>query len=261
MTVRINSTLLIVGLSILSIGLPRDAAAQAHQSQAAFETAIRDDSSSPYVVLMTVVDDRTGQASTGCNTANLLRGAIYIEKFGSIESKVTTETHSRLEVVKTLAAENTSHVFHFSHPAALPNVLPFRYPDACAAIERGTSARIQDLTGKVVFGPFTEGPSVHLSSCAPPAYRPELKAGIEGKTIISPTISLKVEPDGTLKESKVTRSSGSAELDEAVRTALSAYRFSPRTIDGVPVPEATWTTIMIGSRTAWIRGATAGPPP
>ena len=153
MPVRRISILLIVGLSIPSIGLPRDSAAQARQSQAAFETAIRDKSTSPYIVLVTVVDDRTGQASTGCNGANLLLGAIYLEKWGGFDSKVTPETNSRLEEVEKIALENASHVFHFSNRAALDNVLPFRYPEACAAIERGSRARIGDRGGQILLEP------------------------------------------------------------------------------------------------------------
>jgi TonB-like protein len=254
MPLRSISTLLIAALSILSIGLPEDCAAQARQSQAAFETAIRDNSTSPYVVLFTVVDDRTGQTRIGCTTANLLRGAIYLEKWGSFDSKVASETISRHKEAETFALENTSHVFHFSSQAALNNILPFRYPEACAAIERGSRARIGDRGGQLLLGPFVEGPSVNLSSCPPPAYRPDVKAGIEAGTFVSPTISLLVGPEGTLKEGKVSGNSGSEHLDAAVRAALSACKFSPRTIDGVPVPEATWTTFTIGSRTVWFRG-------
>jgi TonB family protein len=241
------STLLIVGLSVLSIGLPTQSAAQARQSQAAFETAIRDRSTSPYIVLITVVDDRTGQVSTGCNSANLLRGAIYLQKWGRFDSRVTPETHSKFEEVEKIALENTSHVFHFSNQEALNNILPLRFPEACAAIERGSRARLGDRTFRIILGPFFEGPSVILSSCPPPAYPPEEKADTEG----APTISLLVESDGTLKESKVTVSSGSVLRDEAVRAALSACKFSPRTVDGEPVPEATWMTIRIGSRAVW----------
>jgi len=67
-------------LVVLSLTLMAGtSAADPRQSQAAFEAAIRDRSTSPYIVLITVVDDRTGQTGTGCSGANLLLGAIYIE--------------------------------------------------------------------------------------------------------------------------------------------------------------------------------------
>ncbi len=242
MPVRAISTLLIAGL--LSIGLPEESAAQARQSQAAFETAIRDNSTSPYVVLITVVDDRTGQASSGCNTANLLRGAIYLEKWGSIDRDAAPEANTRRKEVEKIAVENLSHVFHFSNPAALKNILPFRDWEACAAIEQGSRVRIGDRSGQIILGPFVEGPNINLSSRPPPAYP---KPNNEGGT----TVVLLVGRDGELKESKLTGSSGSAGWDEAVLVALSACRFTPRTIDGEPVPEATWTTISIGNRARW----------
>jgi TonB family protein len=232
------STLLIVGLSVLSIGLTTQSAAHARQSQAAFETAIRDKSTSPYIVLITVVDDRTGQVSTGCNSANLLRGAIYREKRGDSDRTVSPEE------VEQVALDNTSHVFHFSNQAALNNILPFRYPEACAAIERGSRARIADITGQVVLGTFSEGPGIVRSSCPPPTYPKPSDAG-------DITVALLVGQDGALKQSKVTRSSGSARWDEEVLAAFSVCRFSLRIIDGEPVPGATWMTITMGSRARW----------
>jgi TonB family protein len=236
MPARVPLILSIVGL--LSIALPEKPAAQARQSQAAFETAIRDRSTSPYIVLVTVVDDRTGQLSTGCNSVVLLRSAIYREQRGIVGSEVTAE-----EVIK-IALDNTSHVFHFSNPAALSNILPFRYPEACAAIERGSRARIADITGQVVLGPFVEGPMLRRSSCPPLAYP---KPDKDGSTVIA----LLVGRDGKLKESKITQRSGSAGWDEAVLAGLSACSFTPRTIDGEPAPEAAWLTISMGNRAGW----------
>jgi TonB family protein len=247
MPARGISTLFIAGLSALSIVLPKNSAAQSLQSQAAFETAIRDESTSPYVVLITAIDDRTGQADTGCTGANLLLGAIYLEKWGSYD-KARLGTNSMRDEAEKIALENTAHVFHFSNQSALDNVLPFRYPEACAAIKTGVRARIGDRSGQILLGPFVEGPSVILSSCPAPVYPSEdRKDGNES----SPNIALLVGPDGTLKESKVADSSGSTRIDEAVRAALSACKFSPRTIDGEPMPEASWMTIRIGRRAVW----------
>ena len=85
------------------------------------------------------------------------------------------------------------------------------------------------------------------SSCAPAADPRGTDPSYEGVAI-----SILVGPDGTLKESKVTGSSGSAYLDQAIRAALSGCKFTPRTIDGEPVPEATWTGIWMGSRARWM---------
>ena len=46
-----------------------------------------------------------------------------------------------------------------------------------------------------------------------------------------------VDVDGTVVESKVTRSSGSRDLDFAARDALSKCRFNPLLVDGVPVKD------------------------
>jgi hypothetical protein len=127
-------------LTILSAGIPEQSAAEAVQSQANFAAAIRDDSTSPFIILLTVVDDRTGQARTGCTDAPFLIGAIRIE------------TELNEAEAKRLALANTSHVFHFTKQKALDN-LPFRYAIACTAIEHGSSARIQDRTGQILIFP------------------------------------------------------------------------------------------------------------
>jgi TonB family protein len=243
MPVQSIGKLFVLGLSIFWFGSPTDAVAQARQSHAAFETAIRDTSTSPYLVLITVVDDRTGQVSTGCDTANRLLGAIYLEKWGSFETNDRSQATARHEEVKRIALENTPHTFHFSNQAALNNVLPLRFAEACAAIERGVHAKMADITGQILFGPFVRAPGIVRSGCSPPAYpKPS-----EGST----TVALLIGEDGTLRESKITGSSGSRHWDEAVLAALSACKFSPRTIDGEPDPEPTWMTIMIGSRARW----------
>ncbi len=117
-----------------------------------------------------MVDDRTGQASTVCVEANLLKGAIYHEKWGSfyrsdtprtnegaldflnfknqIRPKPKPENVARWKEVDEIAVANTSHVFHFSNPEALDSVSR-HYPEACAAIEQGKRARIEDSTGRI----------------------------------------------------------------------------------------------------------------
>jgi len=148
------------------------------QSSEHFATAIRDNTTSPYYVLITAVDDATGQSSTGCTTANLLLGAIHIE-YG-----LAYDRQGAVNAVN-MALTNASHIFHFSKPEALANI-PFRYSPhdleearrliqplndqqlrerfaergdlqawatatrnarACALVERGLSVRIADRSG------------------------------------------------------------------------------------------------------------------
>jgi hypothetical protein len=234
MPARIASISFIFALSIFATGLSRDSAAQTRQSQAAFETAIRDSSTSPYVVLVTVVDGRTGQAGTGCTLAPFLLGAIYIEKWGSPLNKAAAEARPRLEEAVHVALTNTSHVFHFSNQAALDNILPLRYQEACSAIEKGSRARISHRTRRVILGPFVEGPGI-ISPC-PAVANATKEAGS--------AISLLIGPDGKLKDIKVSGNSGPVrQKEEEIRSALSVCKFLPRTVDGDPAPEGVWMTI------------------
>jgi TonB family protein len=239
--------LVILATLALLVGEASVCMAEPYQPHANFVAAIQDTSTSPYVVLLTAIDDRDGQAHSGCTTANLLRGAIYKHVWGLSGSQSRAEDELRGEEVRRILTENTSHVFHFSNPDALSNVLPFQisahYPQACEAIARGIRVRIADLTGQPIFGPFAEGPQIIWRSC-PSAPLPE--SDLSGLTM--PTISLLIAPDGTSRETKVTNSSGSRKLDEAVRAALSACKFKPRTIDDRPVPEAAWFTMRISNR-------------
>jgi TonB family protein len=235
-------------LAVLSLVLMAGtSAADPRQSQAAFETAIRDHSTSPYIVLITVVDDRTGWTSTGCSGANLLLGAIYIEQWGHIDGTAAPEARARFAEVERIALENTGHVFHFSNERALANILPFRYPEACAEIAKGRRARIGDISGGVLLGPFVEGPKVVWSSCPSAAYPLDAKPSDKGAT----GLSVLVGPDGSVREINVTESSGFAALDETIRSALSRCKFEPRVIDGEPVPEATRMSIRLGNQAKW----------
>jgi TonB family protein len=248
MRVRSVSIAIILGLSIPSIARAEDVATRPYQSRAAFETAIGNRSTSPYVVLITVIDDRTGKSQTGCTLAPFVVGALYREKWGAAENQTAAETNARYEEARKIALENTSHIFHFSSEAALNNVV-LEYPEACRAIEQGKTARIADRSGQLLIGPFVEGPAVNLRSCPPPTYPSDEKINDEGGT----GISLLIGPDGSVLESKVTESSGSARRDEAIRAALSACKVKPKTIDGEPVPEPTILTIQMGNRAHWAR--------
>lgn len=141
----------------LLIGRATPCVAEPYQSHANFEAAVRNSSTSPYVVLLTAIDDRTGRPSTGCTTVDLLKGAIWRETWGQSVASTVAEGRSRDEKVRRILIRNTSHVFRFSDPAALRNILPFqisaRYPHACDAIARGIRVRIADLTGQPIFVP------------------------------------------------------------------------------------------------------------
>jgi hypothetical protein len=233
MPARYTSISFALALAIFATGLSGRSTAQTRQSQAAFETAIRDSSNSPYVVLITVVDDRTGQAETGCTLATFLRGAIYVEKWGSPVNRPAAETRPRLEEAQQIALANTSHVFHFSSQAALDNILPLSYQEACSAIEKGARGRIDHRSRRVILGPFVEGPGV-IFPC--PAVADATKEA-------GSALSLLIGPDGNLKDLRLSNESGPVQQEEEIRTALSACKFRPRTVDGDPTPEAIWMTV------------------
>jgi hypothetical protein len=120
------------------------------QEQAQFETAIRDASTSPYLVLVTAVDDRTGVSWTGCIPAPLLKGAIRFELQRSDEVKPTASVTEAVQI----ALGNQSHVFHFSKPNALINLTPLikgQYREACEMLKSRGCVRLADLTGQPTY--------------------------------------------------------------------------------------------------------------
>jgi TonB family protein len=229
-------------LGILALFGPVSWADEMRQSQAHFEAAIKDRSTSPFVVLLTVVDDRTGQSRTGCTEANSLIGAIVIEKEGGY-GKSNAENMVKIDKAINEALENKEHVFHFADQAALDNI-HFGYQEACSFIAQGLTARIADITGRTLHGPFVRGPMIDPSSCPPPEYPVSETAG---KKTEPPQISFLIAPNGDVKDSKIASSSGSAVLDRIALSAYSACKFSPPTIDGAPASEPAWITF----RPAW----------
>lgn len=152
------------------------------QSQSSYEAAIRNQSTSPSYVLISVADDETGQQNPVCTTANFLLGAIHQEYglgYGPADSSKAIE----------IALGNHQHTFRFHQKAAMDNIRPqysknelaaaqallaplstdalrakfssldskFRFPTdgynrdavACALVERGLSPRLSDLSGQV----------------------------------------------------------------------------------------------------------------
>jgi TonB family protein len=82
------------------------------------------------------------------------------------------------------------------------------------------------------------GASADFKSCAKPVYPAEaLKTRREGVV----TLAFLVGADGSMVESKVEKSSGHADLDEAAHAALALCKFKPASQDGLPVRE--WTQV------------------
>jgi TonB family protein len=81
-------------------------------------------------------------------------------------------------------------------------------------------------------------PGPDRKTCARPEYpelaRTEKRAG-------TTTISFLIGADGYVKQSRLLRSSGSADLDEAARSALALCRFRPAIKDDKPVE--AWTPV------------------
>jgi hypothetical protein len=122
-------------LCAVAIGFPILAEAAEIQPQDKFETAIRNTSTSPSVILLTVVDDRTGQARSGCALAPFLLGAITRETGVSVDKSIN------------VALTNPAHEFHFSRPDALANIPFIDAPGVCAATAQGRSVVMRDRTG------------------------------------------------------------------------------------------------------------------
>jgi hypothetical protein len=93
-----------------------------------FQAALQSRSSSPFYVIVTVVDDRNGETRTGCTAADFVAGALHREMnlpkgIGSFER------------VRQIMSENEDHVFHFSNPGALANV-QFHYTEDDLVVAR-----------------------------------------------------------------------------------------------------------------------------
>jgi len=167
--------------------------AKAAQDQQHYEQALSQFSTSPSFVFVTIKNDMTGDSYTGCVSANLLTGAVFIELGGNLgpETDSVKRDASRALMLKAqeTARKNTAHEFHFSNQAALSNirlqyteedlaearkavdslglkVLASNAPErhslgklqrsaalACAIIEKGGGAREADITGEVYAEP------------------------------------------------------------------------------------------------------------
>lgn len=79
---------------------------------------------------------------------------------------------------------------------------------------------------------------VDFSSCAKPEYPRKALRNEETGTV---TLQFLIGVDGHVVESKIERSSGSRDLDNAARSALSLCRFKPGLADGKP--QQSWTKV------------------
>jgi hypothetical protein len=152
------------------------------QSRESYEAAVRNRSTSPSYVMISVAGGGTEPAKVICTTANFILGAIHREyALGYDAAGVLKATE--------IALANSNHIFTFSQPSARANI-PMNYSEddlaaarklfapiptdelkrqfsslsresrlptngynrdamACTLIERGLSPRLSDLSGQV----------------------------------------------------------------------------------------------------------------
>ncbi len=79
--------------------------------------------------------------------------------------------------------------------------------------------------------PVRTAPVVDLTRCDKYPYPPEAKRAGRAGTV---RLAIVIDVDGSVLQSKIERSSGSVELDEAARRAMLYCTFRPATVDGVP---------------------------
>ncbi|CAJ0769849.1 hypothetical protein [Ralstonia chuxiongensis] len=121
-----NLTALFLGMSLSLAGCAGTMTSA--QSQASFDAAIENHSTSPSYVKITVVDATTGTSQSTCTTANLLLGAIHLEHdipFGQ----------SGGADAERLALSNSGHTFRFTKHSAVANI-PVAFTDADLAFVR-----------------------------------------------------------------------------------------------------------------------------
>lgn len=76
-------------------------------------------------------------------------------------------------------------------------------------------------------------PIAQFNSCAKPPYPAEaLARRVEGTV----TLRFRIEPNGSVSQSSVLKSSGDPSLDEAARVAIAKCTFTPATVNGKPQP-------------------------
>lgn len=157
--IRTIAAIIVFFIGSLFAGLGRGyAEAGFVQPAEIFERAIRNTSTNTYVVFVTIVNDRTGEAHSACIAAPLLLGAIHREYDLKYDA-------SSIEKAIEIALANPSRQFHFSKQVAIDNIpMPgketgmylqnqlryqFRLREACVLVRQGKSVFLADLTGQV----------------------------------------------------------------------------------------------------------------
>lgn len=114
-------------------------------------------------------------------------------------------------------------------------------PNAIAAVSREAPAnpvmpQIQKPVVAAATGPVRVPAVVDSRACSKPEYPAKSLRNEETGTV---TLQFLIGLDGRVVESKVEKTSGYRDLDNAARNALSLCKFVPGTVDGKP--EQSWT--------------------
>lgn len=151
------------------------------QSRASYEAALREQSTSPAWVLVTLASTGARARSTLCTNGNFLIGAIMRESGAghtqALEAALDNHDHvfhftrqaaldnlqprysgSELANARALlapfSASELQHAFSsFDFPVLMPNNIP-RQAIACALLERGLSPRSADRSGRIYLAPL-----------------------------------------------------------------------------------------------------------
>ena len=113
--------------------------------------------------------------------------------------------------------------------------------NAISAVSREAPAnpqmpQIQRPVAPAATGPVRVAAVVDSRACSKPEYPPKALRNEETGTV---TLQFLIGIDGRVVESKVDKSSGYRDLDNAAKNALSLCKFIPGTTDGKP--EQSWT--------------------
>jgi hypothetical protein len=115
------------------------------QTQAAFEAALQDTSTAPQFIAITVVNDDSGQAMSGCITANLFLGAMHKEY------DLGYDPDAIGRIMAAAAGAGAGRIFHFRKAEAWANMPPRAWSArACDIIAAGQVARMADRSGQIV---------------------------------------------------------------------------------------------------------------
>lgn len=124
---------------ILFAAMTSASASEPIQSSASYEAAVRNASTSPGYVMVTIVDANSGREWTTCTTGNFFVGALHRQYGLAYDAEGISQAMA-------LAMANTAHRFTFSVEAALQNVSPSYTPEELAVVRaRFASLSEQEL--------------------------------------------------------------------------------------------------------------------